>query len=187
MTGVAAGIILGFAVLYAADAVLTGRLLLPGFLLLALFVSAVKPTRGLVVTDDSLTVVSTSAWNGRPKAIIGQVPVAVLSPQNVEHVGKRAIRVTVGSDIVRLRHRDYERLSAAEVLVQPTADHTTGWSAVPSGGGAGGGWQGPTTAAPGWYPIEGDQYRRGYWTGTSWSSFIHWDGSSWIESVGSFS
>jgi hypothetical protein len=185
MTRAAAGIIIGFAFVYAAVAVLTGRLLIPGLLLLALSISAVKPARGLGVTDHGITVVSTSAWNGQPKAVLGQVPLAVFSPQNVEHSGKRATRVRVGADVVRLRARDYERLSAAGVTDEGSAPvGATGWAGVPPVAPASG-WQSPATAPPGWYPIEGDQYRRGYWTGTSWSSFVHWDGSSWVESVGS--
>jgi hypothetical protein len=175
MTGAAAGIIVGFAVVYALVAILAGRLLLPGFLLLLLFVSSVKPLRGLAVTGDRMVVASTSAWNGRPKAVLTELPVAAIAPANVQRAGRGAVRVSVGSDVVRLRVRDYERLQAAAGTVDaPRAE--AGGSAMVDGSG------GPASV-PGWYPLDQDEYHRGYWSGSAWTSFVRWNGSSWVDEV----
>lgn len=172
MTGGAAGIIIGFAVVYALVAVLAGRLLLPGFVLLLLFVSSVKPVRGLAVTGDRIVVASTSAWNGRPKAVLTQLSVVVIAPRNVERLSRGAVRVSAGSDVVRLRARDYERLEAAA--------GTTG--ATMTEGAIVGGADIPAPV-PGWYPVDNDEHHRGYWSGSAWVSFVRWNGSSWVEEV----
>jgi hypothetical protein len=175
MTGAAAGIIIGFAVVYALVAILAGRLLLPGFVLLLLIVSSVKPVRGLAVAGDKIVVASTSGWNGRPKAIVAQLPVAAVASRNVERLPRGAVRVRAGSEVVRLRAGDYQRLEAA-----------AGTAAATMTGGAG-----PATVAavamegpvPGWYPVDDDEHHRGYWSGSAWSSFVRWNGSSWVEEV----
>ena len=56
---------------------------------------------------------ATSGWNRRPTAALAQLSCAVLAPLNVQPAGRGAVRVTVGSDVVRLRARDDERLLVA--------------------------------------------------------------------------
>lgn len=175
MTGGAAGIIIGFAVVYALVAVLAGRLLLPGFVLLLLFVSSVKPVRGLAVTGDRIVVASTSAWNGRPKAILTQLSVAAIRPPNVQRLSRGAVRVSAGSDVVRLRARDYERLEAAA--------GTAGATMTQAGGSAIDGGADIPAPVPGWYPVDDDEHHRGYWSGSAWTSFVRWNGSTWVETV----
>ena len=39
----------------------------------------------------------------------------------------------------------------------------------------------PPTAPPGWYPYPGDQPGTAWWSGTSWSHPMHWDGNAWRQ------
>ena len=34
-------------------------------------------------------------------------------------------------------------------------------------------------APPGWYPVNGDPYRLGWWDGAAWSRPLWWDGTAW--------
>ena len=40
----------------------------------------------------------------------------------------------------------------------------------------------PVTAPPGWYPVSGNPGLQGWWTGTSWSLVLRWDGVRWVPS-----
>jgi hypothetical protein len=40
----------------------------------------------------------------------------------------------------------------------------------------------PVVAPPGWYPVAGDPGRQGWWTGSSWSIVLRWDGQRWVAS-----
>jgi hypothetical protein len=159
MTTAAAGIIIGFAILYALVAVLTRLLLIPGLPVFIVLLVAIRPMRGLAVTDTGIVVVAVSAWRGQPKTVLGQGPFASISSTNIRRVRKKVVRVTLGTDVVRLRVRDYERLRAAVDA------------------------QGQASSEPGWYPVEDDQYRRGYWSGTSWTDYVRWDGTAWAETA----
>jgi hypothetical protein len=168
MTPQATYLVVGVLLLILVVAVATGRILIPGFLVLALFVSAIKPMRGIAVVDHGIVVVSTSAVNGKPKAVLGELPQAVLLPPHIHWVGTKAVRVPLGPDMVRLRARDYERLTGAlGVAPSEPAPVAVGSS--------------PAPAEAGWYPMDGDRYRQGYWNGAAWTAVKHWNGDAWVD------
>jgi hypothetical protein len=39
----------------------------------------------------------------------------------------------------------------------------------------------PLTVPPGWYPHPGDPTRATWWSGTTWSATVQWDGTSWRQ------
>jgi len=102
-----------FLLLLVVVAVLTERIYVPGVLVFALFFSAIKPVRGVAVLDRTVVVVSVKTTTGKPKAVLGELPHAVLLPPHIHWVGKRAVQVPLGPDVVKLRARDYERLAAS--------------------------------------------------------------------------
>jgi len=65
----------------------------------------------------------------------------------------------------------------------------TAWAGtpMPAGGPVGPAMSVPAaTAAPtpaGWYPVNGQPDRLGYFDGTGWTAFRHWDGQAWVEST----
>jgi hypothetical protein len=158
-------LIVGFLVLLVVVAVLTGRILIPGVLVFALFFSAIKPMRGVAVADTVVVVVSLSPVSGKPNTVLGELPHAVLLPPHIHWVGQKAVQLLLGPDVVKLRARDYERLIASLGANDP------GYSA-PSAG-----------TAAGWYPMNGDQYRQGYWNGSAWTAMKSWDGTAWADAV----
>jgi hypothetical protein len=188
MTLAAASIIIGFATLYALVAVLAGRLLIPGIPVLILFVGAVKPMRGLAVMDDRIAVVSVSAWNAHPKSVLYEVPLTVMAPPLVHLTRKGVATVALGPDVVRLRSRDYQRLSAGFGTADSSAAYVGGPTPRTMDGHEGSGsieTPSAVTAPAGWYPVAGDEYRRAYWTGTSWTDSVRWDGREWVTASGS--
>src|SRR5437899_13069451 len=58
----------GFAV-----TLLTGRILIPGLLVIALLVEQVRPARAVVVTDRGLVVLQRNLFNGRPTKVLASL------------------------------------------------------------------------------------------------------------------
>jgi hypothetical protein len=182
MTHSAVVILVIFAILFIGVAVTTGRLLFPGFLLIILFVSAVMPLRGIAVTDTGIFLLSRSAWNSRPKQVLAVLPPSSLAPTNVKKSGRGAVRVTLGTDIIRLRIKDFEPIAsvAGSMAVEPArapemhAAYASSYGTTHQG-------PAPVAAPPGWYPVGNDQYRQAYWDGRSWTAPKRWDGVEWID------
>ena len=178
MTRPAAYLIAGFVALFVLVAVLTGRLLIPGVLVLVILVSWIRPLRGIAASDDGVYVVSTSAWSNRPRAVVNLVSNPSLLPPNVSWVGKTAVRIPFGSDVVRLRAKDYQRLLGAEEM---TARPYTAPDASPQAPPFVPQPQTTSAAPPGWYPIQNNQFQQAYWNGSSWVAFKRWDGQAWLD------
>jgi hypothetical protein len=164
-------VIVGFLVLLVVVAVLTQRIYFPGVLLLAFFFSAVKPMRGVAVVDSGVVVLSLKAFDARPKAVLGELPHAVLLPPHIHRVGKRAVQVPLGPDVVKLRAHLYDSLVASLPPSVTTPDPAYGAVSRPT--------------APGWYPIGDDQYRQAYWNGSVWTDMKRWDGTAWVDAESS--
>ncbi len=64
MTPLAIGLMGGFVLVFIAPALLSGRLLLPGFLLIYLLVRGFKPYRGVAVTSVGVVLFHCSPWSG---------------------------------------------------------------------------------------------------------------------------
>ena len=97
----------GFAV-----TLLTGRILIPGFLVIALLVEQVRPARAVVVTDRGLVVLQRNLFNGRPTKVLASLSHLAVAPNWAEARGAR-IRTTLGNDVVTFKGPDFDRLSAA--------------------------------------------------------------------------
>jgi hypothetical protein len=183
MTRSAIVILAIFVILFFGLAVTTGKFLIPGWLLILLFVSSIKPLRGIAVTDNGVVLVSTSAWNAKPREVLAGLPPSSLAPTNVRKSGRRMVQVTLGPDKVRLRNKDFEPLASAVAtmsvdyayadVVQPSS--LSSYGAIPEGVAQ------AVAAAPGWYPIGSDQYRQAYWDGHSWTAPKRWDGANWVD------
>ncbi|HXY27260.1 MAG TPA: hypothetical protein VEH82_03190 [Acidimicrobiales bacterium] len=127
----ATALILGFGLAFFLVAVLAGRLLIPGALLLLFFVGALKPFRGCAVTNSGVALLQTGAMHHRPTKVVTTVPLGCLLPPNITAVGARAVRVRVGPETVRLRRADYDRLVARVSQTTaggPGAPVPTGWN-----------------------------------------------------------
>jgi hypothetical protein len=106
-------VIASFLLLLVVVAVLTGHIYVPGVLVFVLFFSVIKPGRGVAVLDGAVVVVSVKATTGKPKAVLGELPHAALLPPHIHRVGKRAVQIPLGPDVVKFRARDYEGLSVS--------------------------------------------------------------------------
>ncbi|HVC71746.1 MAG TPA: hypothetical protein VNC61_15940 [Acidimicrobiales bacterium] len=106
-------VIVGFLMALVVVAVVTGRVFIPGVLVFVFFYSAIKPVRGIAVLDHVIVVVSVTATTARPKAVLGELPHAVLLPPHIHWLSDKAVQVPLGPDVVKVRAGDYERLSAS--------------------------------------------------------------------------
>ena len=113
LSPLATGIIVTFTVVFAALAVTTGRILVPGVFLLLFLAAAVRPHRGCAVTNRGLALVRTRIENHEPKELLLWLPTASLLPPNLVTVGTKRMRVQLGSERVSLRTEDYQRLVGA--------------------------------------------------------------------------
>lgn len=112
MTPLAVGLMGGFVVLAIALAVLSGRLLLPGFLVIYLIVRTIRPYRGVAAANSGIILFHCSPWSAKPKTVLGTAPFSVLWPPNAQLAGKK-MRIPIGPDVVTLRQRDHEKLCQA--------------------------------------------------------------------------
>jgi len=74
--------------------------------------AACKPRRGCAVTDAGVLLLSTRVARHVPKTVLTEVPHGALFPPNISAAGRKAVRVNLGAEVVRLRRVDYERLTA---------------------------------------------------------------------------
>ena len=189
--------IVAFLIVLVVVAVLTGRILIPGVLVFVFFISAIKPLRGIAVTDTTIVVLSTSAVTGKPTTVLGELPHAVLLPPHIHWTRNKVVQVPLGPDVVRLRARDYERPTSSLAnagLAAAGPRHTEPGRTPPEDThpedthpeDTHPAYAPPSTGrAPGWYPMDGDQYRQGYWNGSAWTAMKNWDGTAWVDAEAS--
>jgi hypothetical protein len=178
MTQLAIGILVSFGVLFLLVAILADRIMFPGVLILLFFVSSIKPFRGCAVTETGVLLLKTRVSNHQPDKVIVEVPYAALFAPNPMPAGKRAIRVSLGPDIVRFRVVDYERLIAS--VTSAERELHSGVAQISFYGPSAVAGPSSATVAPGWYPVGGNPYHQAYWDGHSWSQPQHWNGASWV-------
>lgn len=68
---------------------------------------------GCAVTDAGVVLVSVAVGRRRPKAVLARVPHGALFPPNITVVGTRAVRVNLGTRVVRFRRADYDGLATS--------------------------------------------------------------------------
>ena len=104
----AAGVIVGVFGLVFVGALLMGRVLLPGVVLVYLVFNLVRPPRALAVTGEGVTLMSRSLWTGRPSGLLGSNR---LGPVSVPSTG--SITLAIGGERVTLKGSEAQRLVAA--------------------------------------------------------------------------
>lgn len=132
LTGVAFGILVVFVAAFVALLVFEGFLLLPGVLLVYLFVNSIFPQRYLAVTSGGMVACNVSGWNDRPKAVLGTASQEAVLPPAAQ-VSEKKAKVAVGPDWITLRRNQYECLT--EVVRQPPTDAVAGAERVRSSSG----------------------------------------------------
>jgi len=113
LSRLATGIIVTFAVAFIAIAVATGRILIPGALVLLFLAGSIKPYRGCAVTDRGVVLLGTRIENHQPKKVLAWLPFVVLFPPYIAAVGTKRVRVQLSTERVSLRTADYQRLVAS--------------------------------------------------------------------------
>jgi hypothetical protein len=100
-----------FGVLFIGLALLAGRILLPGGLLLVYLSRAVRPPRGVAVVDNSLVVFALSFWNGRPRRVMQELPISML--RQLTGPNAKVVRLEAGDEVIRLSRRRFDLLQSA--------------------------------------------------------------------------
>ena len=118
MTAGATVALIVFAVVFVA-ALLAGRLIFPGLLLVLIVYNSALPPRGVVVADQGLALLERSFWNGRPKRVLARLSFTALDPLATQLKGSKSV-VPLATDRVTFSRKEYERLTAAANVVART-------------------------------------------------------------------
>jgi hypothetical protein len=101
-----------------ALAVVTGPVLLPGLLAIALPRWSVNPPRGVGIEDKGVVVVREHLWNARPASIAALVPRDSLF--SVTATTRSHVRVQLGFESIWLRRTEHNILVDAAGAIMPT-------------------------------------------------------------------
>ena len=151
-----------FGTLFVAGIAFAHVVIYPGALLLVAFAYGIRPLRAVAVAENSVVVMSKSAWNGK-HSVLGVFPLEILRPIEEPSSGAR-MKLAVGPDVVTLRRKDFDRLLAAAQSAGATRPRPfmSGVVAPP-----------PSAAPAGWYPDPSSPpalAKLRYWDGTTWTS-----------------
>ena len=102
------GVVLGVFGVVFVGALLLGRILIPGGLLVFLVFNMIRPPRALVVTGQGVSLLSRSIWTGRPSGVLGSFP---LGPVTVP--GSGSVTLAMGGERVTFSRTEALRLVAA--------------------------------------------------------------------------
>jgi hypothetical protein len=92
-------------------AVLTGVVVFPGILVLAVLRWMLNTPRGVAVADQGIATTKVSVWNASPTEIVAQLPLEQIFA--VVNQTKTHVCVQLGNDQVWLRRKEHEILFAA--------------------------------------------------------------------------
>jgi hypothetical protein len=113
------GAVVGTCVVVAA---LTGAIVFPGILVIAVVRWLMNTPRGVAVADQGIAVTKESLWNASPSDVVAQLPleqIFVVVSQTKTHVC-----VQLGNDQVWLRRKEHEILVAAVQNARMQAAHS---------------------------------------------------------------
>ncbi len=130
MTKPAFAILVIFLGAFVALFVFEGVLLIPGAILVYLFLDSLFPRRYLAVTNLGLVACSTKVWSDRPKALIAAAPHEAVFAPAAAHGSAKVIKVPVGSETITLRRAQYDCLT--EVLHRAPPNAMSGTAHVQS-------------------------------------------------------
>ena len=138
------GAIVGMAVFALAFvvALLAGYIILPGGLFLIYVVYAVRPPRGVAVSEQGLAVLARSFWTGRPNKVLALLPPAPMASPTASG----SVTVELGAERITFSRNEFRVLAEATAGMVPPAGYAPG---------APGGFPGGPSVTPQPFPSPG--------------------------------
>ena len=107
-----------FAAVFVGALLLLHVVLIPGFLVVYVLYDAIRPRRGVAVTNAGVVELKLSAMNGKPASALTVVDHAALFDPRTEPDGNK-IKVAFGAEGVSLLTSDIARLRATALAAAP--------------------------------------------------------------------
>ena len=150
----------------------TGRILIPGFLVVIVGVGMVRPRRGVALMPNGLLVMHESMADATPKRILVHAPVGALEASIVEAADtvQSSVHLDLGTERIRMKRGAYDSLlrAARNLHSEVGAVGAVGVSQV---------------QGPGWFPDPIGRYQHRYWSGSAWTEQVSSDGTVFVDSL----
>ena len=95
-----------FLAIFLAALLASGRVVVPGVVILGVLAALVQPRRGIAVTPHGLLVMRVSLWDGRPDHILFGAPTMALVPVDPGRADARRVRLVIGPERIRVTRGD---------------------------------------------------------------------------------
>lgn len=178
-TGTFVTVAIGIGVASVAAIASSGRLIVPGVIVIVVALSSMRPRRGVAVTPDALLVLHESMVNALPNRVVAFGTLAEIDAVEGNGADAGHVRLHLGAEVIRMKR------SAYDLLVVAVRQLPVPWTEVVAGAVAG---PPPTAPQPvrqaAWFPDPTGRFALRFWDGTRWTAHVARDGVAASDPLG---